>query len=134
MKTITYVILILGLSFTGCKSQKKLVQNPPFQIGEATCQSWLGGRAESGSGMLLKVPILSDNMDEMKFQQAYFRGKVADLSMKSKEGSWFAEANFKSQNMEKPDMVMHSDPKKEVGNQAPKLNEKIPFEDRKSVV
>ena len=64
----------------------------------------------------------------MKLQQAYFRGKIADVSLKSNDGSWFAEANFKNTNMGKPDMVMHADSKKEVGNAPPKLNEKIPFE------
>lgn len=128
MKAITYIILILGFSFTGCSSQKKLVENAPFEVGEATCQRWSGGRAESGSGILLQVPLLQDNMDEMKLQQAYFRGKIADVSLKSNDGSWFAEANFKNTNMGKPDMVMHADSKKEVGNAPPKLNEKIPFE------
>ena len=128
MKALTYVVLILGLSFTGCKSQKKLVENPPFELGEATCQRWVGGRAESGSGILLQVPILNDNMDEMKFQQAFFRGRVTDVSMKSNDGSWFAEANFRNKTDEKPDMIMHSDSEKEVGNQPPKFKEKMPFE------
>lgn len=128
MKTITYIILVLGFSLTGCSSQKKLVENTPFETGEATCQRWSGGRAESGSGILLQIPLESNNLGQMKLQQAYFRGKVTDINMKSNEGSWFAEANFMVNKRGKPDMVMHSDPNKEVGNQPPKMKDKIPFE------
>jgi len=127
MKVFTYIILAMSFSFTGCTSQKKLVKNAPFEMGEATCQRWTGGRAESGSGMLLQIPIMKDSIDKMQLQQAFFRGKVADVKVKSKDDKWFAEANFKNAT-EKPDIVMHSDSKKEVGNQPPKLNEKIPFE------
>ena len=128
MKTVTYIILALGFSLFGCNSQKKLVENPPFKTGEATCQQWAGGRAESGSGILLQIPLTNDNIGQRKLQQAYFRGKVADIKMKSNDGVWFAEANFRQSNTKKPDIVMHSDAKKEVGNQPPTMNKELPFE------
>ena len=61
-------------------------------------------------------------------QQAFFRGRVADIKVEEKDGEWMAIANFINQREEKPDMVMHADPKKEVGNRPPKLEEKFPFE------
>lgn len=128
MKTITYMIIVLALSFSGCSSQKKMVTEPPFTLGEATCERWVGGRAETGSGMLLEIPILSENLDAMKLQQAYFRGMIADITMENGDKGWVAKANFRKQNAEKPDMVMHSDGKQEVGNQPPKLQDKFPFE------
>lgn len=128
MKAITYMILALALSLSSCSSQQKLVAEAPFEMGQATCQAWAGGRAESGTGLFLEIPILSEDLDEMKLQQAFFRGKIADLTMENTEKGWMAKANFKNQNAEKPDMVMHSDSKKEVGNQPPQLKEKFPFE------
>ena len=128
MKAITYMILVLALSLSSCSSQKKLVAEVPFEMGQATCQAWAGGRAETGSGLLLEIPILSENLDEMKLQQAFFRGKIADVAMENTEKGWMAKANFKNQNAGKPDMVMHSDSKREVGNQPPELKEKFPFD------
>ncbi len=128
MKAITYMIIVLTLSLSSCSSQRKMVDQAPFEMGQATCQAWAGGRAETGSGLVLEIPILSENLDEMKLQQAFFRGKIADLKMENTEKGWVAKANFKNQNVGKPDMVMHSDSKQEVGNQPPKLKEKFPFE------
>ena len=48
--------------------------------------------------------------------------------MENTETGWIATANFKNQNREKPDMVMHADSKKEVGNKPPMTKEKFPFE------
>ncbi|WP_343486944.1 hypothetical protein [Allomuricauda sp. d1] len=127
MKTAAYIILALGFSLTGCSSQKKLVENPPFEVGNATCQSWLGGRAESGSGMKLEIPV-TNIPATATLQKAYFRGKVATITLEEKEGQSYATANFSNKSIEKPDIIMHRDPKKEVGNQPPKLQEEIPFE------
>lgn len=127
MKTFTYIILALGFSLTGCSSQKKLVKNPPFEVGQATCQSWVGGRPESGSGIKLEVPI-ADIPATASLQKAYFRDNVADLKVEERDGELFAVANFKNKSMEKPDITMHGDSTKEVGNQPPTLQEAMPFE------
>jgi hypothetical protein len=128
MKTFTYMIVVLTLSFSGCSSQKKMVAEPPFEMGEATCQSWTGGRAESGSGMLLEIPIQGENPNELKLQQAFFRGKVTEVKIENTENGWVAKANFKNQTREKPDIIMHADSKQEVGNRPPAVKEKFPFE------
>ncbi len=128
MRIFTYTILAMVFSLSGCSSQKKLVKNVPFEMGQATCQSWTGGRPESGSGIKLEIPVLSENMDNMKMQQAFFRGKIADINLESREGNWIATANFMKVNSEKQDIIMHEDAKQEVGNQPPKLQEKFPFE------
>ena len=128
MKAITYMILVLTLSLSGCSSQKNMVAEAPFEMGGATCQAWTGGRAEAGSGLLLEIPILSESVDDIKLQQAFFRGKIADLEMEGTDNGWVAKANFRNQNPGKPDMTMDADSQKEVGNQPPKLGEKFPFE------
>jgi hypothetical protein len=128
MRILLITVFAMVFSLSGCSSQKKLAKTAPFEMGQVTCQSWTGGRAESGSGIKLEIPVLSENMDTMKMQQAFFRGKVADISMSTLEGKWMASANFMNKSTEKPDMVMHSDSKQEVGNQPPTLQEKFPFE------
>ncbi len=128
MKNILYSALIMIFSLSSCTPQKKLVATTPFQIGETTCQSWVGGRPESGSGIRLNIPMLSDDMQGVQVQQAYFRGKVADLKMKTEDGKKFATANFQNNPGDKPDLIMDADAKKEVGNSAPELKDKFPFE------
>jgi len=128
MKLITFAVVVLALSMSNCTSQQKLVDNPPFTLGEASCQAWKGGRAETGSGMLLEINITDQNKTDLKMQEAFFRGKKAPISMSSKEGVWLATANFVNASETKKDMVMHADGTQEVGNQPPILKEKIPFE------
>ncbi|MDT0606201.1 hypothetical protein [Croceitalea rosinachiae] len=127
MKIFNYTILALAFSLSACSSQKKLVETP-FEMGQATCQSWAGGRPEAGSGINLEIPLLSEKIGEMKMQRAFFRGMVADVTLDSNEGKQVAKASFKKQASGKMDMVMHADSKEEVGNQPPKKEEKFPFE------
>lgn len=128
MRILILSIIAMTFSLSGCSSQKKLVNKFPLELGEATCQSWVGGRPEAGSGLKLEIPVLSDKTDDIQLQQAYFRGKIADLKLKSKEGKWIATANFRNTNLEKPDIIMDADATKEVGNQPPQFKTEIPFE------
>jgi len=126
MRAFTYTILAMIFTLSGCSSQKKLVKNHPFELGQATCQTWVGGRPESGSGINLEIPV--SNSPNEKMQQAYFREKVATVKLNTVDGKLVAKASFLNANADKPDIVMHSDGTKEVGNQPPKLQEKSPFE------
>lgn len=128
MKIFTYSALALIFSLSACSSQKKLVDNPPFDLGQATCQSWTGGRPESGSGILLEIPLMGENIDGMKMQQAFFRGMMTDVSIATKDGKQMAKANFRKPSPEDMDLTMHADPKEEVGNKPPKKKGKFPFE------
>lgn len=128
MKAFTSIMLAMAFSLSGCSSQKKLVEDPPFEVGDASCQAWVGGRAESGSGTKLEIPISGGLSADMAMQQAFFRGKIAKIKVETKEGMTLATANFMNSNEDKPDMVMHADSTKEVGNQPPKLNKEFPFE------
>ena len=123
-----YSTLAVLFSLSGCTPQKKLVENAPFETGSVVCQSWTGGRAESGSGIRLDIEMPLGTEEGIQLQQAYFRGKVANLSLQTKAGKQIASANFVNQSDKKPDVIMDADAKKEVGNQAPKLAEEFPFE------
>lgn len=124
---IPYIVLALGFSFSGCTSQKKLSDKAPFEMGPATCQLGTGNGAEAGSGLSLEIPILSEDLNGAQLKQAYFRGKIADVNLESLETGWVAKANFREQNMEKPDIIMHADPKKEIGNRPPQPKREFPF-------
>ncbi len=128
MKSIAYIVSLVLFSLTGCKSQQDLVTNPPFTTGAVTCQSWVGGRAESGSGIKLFIPLDAIKPGQVEFQKAYFRGKSSNIKLQEENNTTIAVANFVTTQMAKPDIVMHADPKKEVGNTPPTPKEKLPFE------
>ena len=128
MKNFSYIILALIFSLWGCSSQKNLVEKSPFPIGDVTYQSWVGGRAESGSGTKLEIPILVSNIDKIKIENAFFRGKVATVRMESRGDSWTAVANYTTKSVSKPDIIAHGDATKEVGNRPSALQKKFPFE------
>ncbi len=128
MKVSFYILFAMVFSLFGCASQKKFEKQPPFELGTASCQAWKGGRAESGSGVVLTIPISGENMEQVQLKQAYFRQKIADITMESAEEGWLIKANFRNQNVEKPDIIMDADPRKEVGNRPPQPRQEFPFE------
>lgn len=128
MKNIVYSTLAVIFSLSGCTPQKKLVENVPFETGNVVCQSWTGGRAESGSGIRLDIELPQGETEGIQLQQAFFRGKVANLSLQTKGGQQIASANFVNNNRNKSDLIMDADSKKEVGNQPPELLAEFPFD------
>ena len=128
MRILILSVIAMTFSLSGCSSQKKFVKTPPFEVGQATCQTWTGGRPESGSGIKLEIPISNLPKEGDALQQAYFRGKMADIKLKDGENGKIATANFMNNRLGKPDIIMHSDPKQEVGNQPPKPEVEFPFE------
>ncbi len=113
------ILLIMGLS--GCSSQKKIEAKAPFTVKNATCESFVGGREESGSGFVVKLPIAAEENADITYQKLYFRGHILSLQEGSDEDNMILEAVYRRAEGSKPDIIMHADPKKEVGNQPPKL-------------
>ena len=79
MRMYPYILFAMVFSLLGCSSQKKFEAKPPFTLGAASCQAWKGGRAESGSGMLLTIPVSGENMEQVQLKRAYFREKLRTL-------------------------------------------------------
>ena len=113
---------------TSCSSQKKIVANVPFTIGDAYCQEWTGGKAESGKGMLVKIPV--SEMEGYTLEGVYFRGQMGLVTMEEENGQKFAVVNLHKNNTVPKDIIMHKDPKQEVGNKptTKKKTEDFPFE------
>lgn len=125
---LNFLILCIGL--TSCSSQKKLQTEVPFEIGTASVQEWLGGKEESGTGYLVSVPVFAITKD-VNFQEMYYQGQIAQVTTETNSDGITVKANFVHAS-HKPDLIMHADPKKEVGNQPPSLQEdpnmEFPFE------
>lgn len=120
MKNVSILMILTAFSFYGCSSQKNLNTNPPFSIANPTCQQYAGGLEDSGKGFILELPVSLDEGVEIEFQEVFFRGHVLVPEIKKEGESFMIICNYKHTAKEKkPDIIMHSDPKKEVGNQPP---------------
>ncbi|MEX0289016.1 MAG: hypothetical protein AB3N14_07875 [Flavobacteriaceae bacterium] len=130
MKKLLYIILGCIVTLYSCSSQKKLEVSTPFTLGASSCQEWVGGKEESGKGQLVKIAISEMKGEKVAFQNIYFRGQMAKVTMEMEDEGMIATAKFFDQ--KKPDIIMHADATKEVGNQPPRqkpLGEKeFPFE------
>ena len=120
-------MMLFAMLFS-CSSQKKLVENPPFEMRQPTFQKWVGGRAESGQGWKLEIPLGNNDLGETTLEKVFFRGMEAPISLTKNGEQWVASANFNSSGLEKPDIIMHSDSTKEVGNQPPAMGVEMPFQ------
>lgn len=119
IKTIILIFIILCTGLISCSSQRTLQSEFPFKIGTVTVQEWLGGKEESGTGYLVTVPV-TEMTKEVRFQELFYRGKIAQVTTENTEEGLMVLANFINTSS-KPDLVMHADPKKEVGNQPPSI-------------
>ena len=121
MKQFLYLTILAIMGLSSCSSQKKLQTNPPFTIDGPTCQKWTGGMESSGSGLEVRIPLTNLETESIIMQQLYFRGDSTDISTETVNGQRFAIGRFSNGSLKKPDIIMHADPKKEFGNQPPKL-------------
>lgn len=94
MGNLKYILLIMAFGLFSCSSQKKLQTETPFEMGNASCQEYLGGKEESGTGMLLRIPLTVDDEGTTVFNEVFFRGKQAAVTMEEKDGMRFAVAKI----------------------------------------
>ncbi|WP_158975087.1 hypothetical protein [Cellulophaga sp. L1A9] len=121
MKNLIYISFIALIGLGSCASQKKLQQEPPFVIEEPTCQKWIGGKEESATGITVIFPITQIMDENVSFQHLYFRGHVTTVKKEIIAGKQFVSAKIETKKIPRPDIIMHADPRKEVGNQPPHL-------------
>jgi len=75
MKYVFSCFLLFSLCLTSCTSQKNLQVETSFEIGNATCHQYAGGREESGSGTELRIPVSLLENSDVELIEVYFRGK-----------------------------------------------------------
>jgi hypothetical protein len=129
MKKSIYIAILSLVGLGSCASQKKMQTQPPFVLEEASFQKWIGGKEESSSGIEIKIPINKFKKEDVTFKEIYFRGKISTATLKITNDKQYVMAKYTDQKLHKPDIIMHADPRKEVGNQPPMSNkvEEIDF-------
>jgi len=86
MKYLNTYFLLFCLCLTSCTSQKKLQAEPSFDIGKASCQEYVSGREESGSGTELRIPVTLIENSDIQMNHVYFRGKQVDAIVNTVNG------------------------------------------------
>ena len=111
-------LLIMGLM--SCSSQKTLESQPPFSVERPTVQYWEGGREESGFGMRFRARWNPKDPVAIQADSLFFRGKRYKLEVTDSETGFILQASRDEYPREKPDIIMHADSTREIGNQPPK--------------
>jgi hypothetical protein len=129
-----YLLLILSFGLMSCGSQKINKTQPAADFSKENrpyAQTWSGGAPGSGRGVNLYLP--ASIITGGTLQAVYFRGQ-------SSTSLTFTD-NLKNMTVtkftfpEKEDRIMSSDPKDELGNEAPELKEfPFPLADSEAVI
>jgi len=131
MRTSFYFALLLTvIGLMSCSSQRKLQTEAPFTVERPTVEYWVGGREESGTQMRFQVRWNPIDPSAITLDSLYFRGRVMKAELKETETGFLITGTY-IEDMPKSDIIMHADPRQEVGNQPPKpLNTRkaFPFE------
>ena len=121
MKILSIFALLFG--FTQCASLK-LEKKAPFVVTSAVYNHWVGGMpGVSGT----KVEIRLENKADIVFDSLYFLNRVTKIEIKSEKAHTLLIANYSTSNRQNRDIILDSDPKKEVNNKIPDAD-KFPFE------
>lgn len=119
------LFFLFGIFTLSCNSNKIVLQeNPAFEVAEASFQKWFGGTQEAGKGIHFTL-IFSEISEEVLIKKIYFRGKEEILKQNPQNSNEY-QATF----VDKPkeDVVLDSNPVKEMDNPRPSLVSEIPFE------
>ncbi len=131
MKYSVVILVAMLYGMSGCSSQKKLVKQAPFTVEKPSCTSFVGGREASGSGFVLRLPVVMQTDTKITFEKVYFRGHILDAEWETEDGKQIVQCRYERKPSDKKDFIMHDDPVMEVGNQPPgeiKDKEDFPFE------
>lgn len=120
-----FTFTIISIFIFSCNSNKMVLQeNPPFEVAEVSFQKWFGGTQEAGKGIHFNLSF-SKISEDVFIQKIYFRGKEEELKQNQQNSNEYL-ATF----VDKPkeDVVLDSNPVKEMDNPRPSLVSEIPFE------
>lgn len=107
-----------------CSCSKQVFKKtPPFDISDSHYQEWVGGiPGASGTSVHINLSAIDEGVQP---DSLFFRQSKAKIDVKNAEKGHLWVANFRADSPR--DINMHSDPQKEYGNAAPKM-EVFPFE------
>jgi len=128
MKTfITIALSILILTFFTQCSSAQFDKKAPFTISKAYYQDWVGGRPGS-SGTILTLELTAPVSNHVIVDSLFYKGKICKLDVASFQNKHTISGNFIKTNVTDRDIIMHSDPRKEMTNNAPDVIVSFPFE------
>lgn len=104
MRHWIYSLSIILVSLTSCSSQKKLVTEAPFSVNGPSCQTWVGGSADSGSGITLTLPVGIGTSADLAFTEVFFRGQVTEASFEKTNDKTIATCKYDKTSTEKIEM------------------------------
>lgn len=119
MKVMVYAALLGLACTTGCSSQKKFDTSPPFRVSDPTVQATAAGREAGGATSELSFRFTAEDPGAVTLDSLYFRGRVLIPVLTEAETGVVVSASYALIGLEKPDLVMHADSLREVGNQPP---------------
>ncbi|NHF59129.1 hypothetical protein FK220_007245 [Flavobacteriaceae bacterium TP-CH-4] len=123
------LLLLLLSILSACATKKKLENKAPFSLGEVYAQPWIIEDQPAEVGYDVFIPIRSLDVAKAVLQNLYHKGQMVALVIELQETGHVAIARLDANDFQKGDIIMHADPKKEVGNQPPILISKpLPFE------
>ncbi len=123
--TITLSIITFTL-FTQCASSQ-FDKKPPFTVTKAMHQEWVGGRPGS-KGVLVTITLADTISNNIEFDSIYFNNKAIKLGINTADSVTVLTGNFSTKTNEGRNIIMHADPKKEMGNTPPQTSLRLPFE------
>lgn len=92
MKYLVFSLIFMSLA--SCSSQKSLVTDAPFSVDAPSCQKWTGGRAESGSGITLTLPVDMSSTTDYTFPEVFFRGRVTKANFEKTNDKTIATCKY----------------------------------------
>lgn len=128
MKRLKYLIVLFlvvtaSLSFTQCKTQN-IDKKIPFSISEKTYFYWVGGKkGTNGTNIKIVGSYITTNVS---FSKIYFQNHEYTLVTELNDEGFILSGNYSE--FRKNDINMHQNAEKEYGNEAPKRENKIPFD------
>ncbi|WP_340076115.1 hypothetical protein [Leptobacterium sp. I13] len=115
------------LVFLNCSSSQVFQKNPPFKINEVYSEEWVNGTQGGGYGVNIHA-YLFEIAENVVIDSLFYDGMGTKLEEQKVDKGLYFLAWYLKENYKKPDLIMHEDPKKEVGNTVPVTHKKIPFE------
>ncbi|MGS2740338.1 hypothetical protein [Sinomicrobium sp. M5D2P17] len=127
MRSVIHIIagIFVISAFAQCGNAKKTLSARPeaLQLGDVVSEPWrTEGSAAAGTNLF--IPVISGS--DIFLDSVYYRGRRAKLE-KVQRGNYLVYIG-RFENRPKPDIVMHADPRKEVGNRPPEFRKPLPFE------
>ncbi len=128
MKTFAILIssILLLTFFTQCSSAQ-FDKKAPFTISKASFQDWVGGRPGS-RGTLITLELTAPISNQIIIDSLYYKRKTCKLDVSSYQNKHTLTGNFITVNVTDRDIIMHSDPRKEMANKMPDAVSSFPFE------